>query len=46
METDRAIYGFKYIERALELGAIQRLLISDNLFRSHDLEKRQYYVLS
>jgi protein pelota len=30
---DRAFYGFRHVQRAAELGAVDTLLLSDNLFR-------------
>lgn len=33
MEPDKAFYGKKHIERAIESMAIEMLMISDSLFR-------------
>ncbi|KAK6191506.1 hypothetical protein SNE40_003175 [Patella caerulea] len=43
-DPDRAFYGFKQIEKAANLNAIEVLLVSDELFRSNDVQKRQRYV--
>lgn len=40
----RAFYGPGHVFAANELGAIQTLLISDNLFRINDVAKRKKYV--
>ncbi len=40
----RAFYGPGHVFAAAELGAIQTLLISDNLFRINSVDKRQRYV--
>ena len=37
----RAFYGPGHVFAAAELGAIQTLMISDNLFRINSVEKRQ-----
>lgn len=34
----------KHVEKAVEAYAVETLLISDALFRSHDLEERMKYV--
>jgi len=43
-DPDSAFYGLKHVERANEKKAIETLLISDNLFRSKDLNTRKKYV--
>lgn len=44
MDADRAFYGFKDVERAAELGAVDVLMVSDGLFRSSDVAERKKYV--
>uniref|UniRef100_A0A0N5A5L5 Protein pelota homolog n=1 Tax=Parastrongyloides trichosuri TaxID=131310 RepID=A0A0N5A5L5_PARTI len=41
---EKAFYGPKDVIKANELLAIETLLISDSLFRSHNLEERKKYV--
>lgn len=41
---DKATYGPKSVDKALELAAVETLLISDSLFRSKDIQKRKRYV--
>jgi len=43
-DPSRAFYGPGHVLAAAELGAIQTLLISDNLFRIKHVEKRQKYA--
>lgn len=43
-DSDRAFYGVKHVEKAVDLQAIEVLLISDELFRSQDVQKRKRYV--
>jgi protein pelota len=43
-DASRAFYGPGHVFAAAEVGAIQTLLISDNLFRINSVEKRQRYV--
>nr|CAG4634818.1 EOG090X07BV [Alona affinis] len=43
-EPSRAFYGWKHVTRANEAQAIDTLLISDNLFRSQNVEERKQYV--
>ena len=40
-ETGTVTYGIESVKRALEIGAIDILLISDNLISVEDLEKRE-----
>jgi len=42
-DEDKAIYGLKHVETAIENGAIDTLLISDSLFRSNDVQLRRKY---
>lgn len=45
-EPDRAFYGFKHVEKANQLQAIEILLISDHLFRCKEpLERKRYVAL-
>jgi len=41
---DKVTYGPKSVEIALREMAVETLLVSDKLFRAHDIEKRKYYV--
>lgn len=43
-DPDRACYGPKHVEVAHERLAIQTLLITDELFRSSDVETRKKYA--
>jgi len=43
-EPNRAFYGFKHVMKANESQAIDTLLISDNLFRSQNVNERKTYV--
>lgn len=43
-DSDRAFYGVKHVEKAVDLQAIEVLLISDELFRSQDVQKRKRYI--
>eukprot|EP00053_Salpingoeca_punica_P009830 m.88437 g.88437 ORF g.88437 m.88437 type:complete len:423 (-) comp15185_c0_seq1:143-1411(-) len=43
-DPDRAYYGYRHVLHANELNAIDTLLLSDVLFRSHKLEERRKYV--
>lgn len=43
-DQDRAVYGIKPVEKAASLQAIEVLMVSDELFRSSDIKKRQRYV--
>ncbi|CAI9718220.1 protein pelota homolog [Octopus vulgaris] len=43
-DPDRAVYGIKPVEKASDLLAIETLMVSDELFRSRDIPKRQRYV--
>lgn len=39
-----AWYGPKHVQKTIEMGAVDTLLITDTLFRSHDLQKRKEYI--
>jgi protein pelota len=43
-EPDRAFYGFKHVQAAIENQAVDSLLITDELFRTSTPEMRQKYV--
>ncbi|KAI5780033.1 eRF1 domain 1-domain-containing protein [Geopyxis carbonaria] len=43
-DEDRAWYGAKEVKKAVELGAVGTLLVSDELFRSNSVEERRRYV--
>lgn len=43
-DPDRAFYGVLPIERAADMQAIEKLLITDELFRSQNLQQRLRYV--
>jgi len=44
VDESRAVYGQRHVEAANESQAIQTLMITDGLFRSQDLKKREMYV--
>lgn len=43
-DPNRAFYGVRHVELAFQSGAIETLLISDELFRAKDVATRQRYV--
>ncbi|KAI9086210.1 hypothetical protein K1719_031664 [Acacia pycnantha] len=43
-DSSRACYGAKHVEAAHEMAAIETLLITDDLYRSSDLETRLKYT--
>ncbi|ORY37071.1 protein pelota [Rhizoclosmatium globosum] len=43
-DPDRAFYGFRHVEMAAEKGAVNTLLLSDDLFRSNDIVTRRKYI--
>ncbi|KAK6501887.1 Translation factor pelota [Arthrobotrys musiformis] len=43
-DEDRAWYGPKEVERAIEKGAVATLLVSNSLFRSNKMQERRRYV--
>jgi protein pelota len=40
----RAVYGKNHVAAAVEMGAVQTLLITDGLFRTENVEDRNFYV--
>lgn len=44
VEQNKAFYGIKHVEHAMDAQAIDLLLISDSLFRSQDVKERKRYV--
>ena len=44
VDTDRAWYGFDHVVKANEQQAIESLLVTDELFRSSDVQRRKNYV--
>ncbi|KAI8988204.1 protein pelota [Mycotypha africana] len=45
MDPDRAFYGYQDVSKANERGAINTLLVTDELFRSADIATRKKYVV-
>ncbi|KAI8079940.1 pelota [Halteromyces radiatus] len=43
-DADRAFYGYDHVAKAHERGAIGTLLVTDELFRSADMDTRKKYV--
>jgi protein pelota len=43
-QPDRVTYGYGHVMAALEQGAMDKLLLSDNLFRARSVAKRRQYV--
>lgn len=43
-DDSRAIYGASFVKHACDMAAIEKLLITDSLFRSADVEQRKKYV--
>lgn len=43
-DPDRAFYGWDHVEKANERGAIETLLLSDNLFRNQNVQTRRKYI--
>lgn len=41
---DQACYGYKFVTKALATGAVETLLLSDNLFRHRETKTRLQYV--
>ncbi|KAF2355782.1 Translation release factor pelota, partial [Trinorchestia longiramus] len=41
---DRAYYGYKHVKRAANNQAVEGLLVSDSLFRSHNNDERRRYI--
>ena len=44
VDSGRAWYGYDHVRRALNSGAIETLLLSDELFRSPDVQIRNKYI--
>lgn len=43
-DDDRAWYGPKEVAKAVELGAVKYLMLTDSLFRSDDIAARKNYI--
>jgi hypothetical protein len=43
-QPDRAVYGYRHVARANDAVAIDRLLVTDSLFRSSSLPARRRFV--
>ncbi|KAJ3086319.1 hypothetical protein HK102_013295 [Quaeritorhiza haematococci] len=43
-DAARAFYGFKHVCKAAEQGAIETLMVTDELFRSSNLQTRRQYI--
>lgn len=43
-DPDRCTYGYNYVQAACEQGALETLLLTDNLFRIQNVQQRQKYV--
>jgi len=43
-EPDRAFYGIDHVEKANEMLAIETLLVTDDLFRSQDINTRKRFI--
>lgn len=43
-DDSRAWYGPKQVAAAVERGAVSTLLITDTLFRAHDIQMRRHYI--
>lgn len=43
-DDDRAWYGPKEVAKAVELGAVKYLMLTDSLFRSDDIAVRKHYI--
>ncbi|ODQ77746.1 hypothetical protein BABINDRAFT_163148 [Babjeviella inositovora NRRL Y-12698] len=43
-DNGKAWYGDKECAKAVEMGAVKTLLITDTLFRSDDIPKRKHYI--
>ncbi|KAL7749338.1 Translation factor pelota [Sorochytrium milnesiophthora] len=43
-DPDRAYYGLAHVQVAIDRGAVETLMISDNLFRSADVPKRKRFI--
>lgn len=43
-DDGKAWYGPKECEKAIEMGAVKNLLLTDSLFRSDDVNERRHYI--
>lgn len=43
-EPDRICYGKKAVELAIDSGAVESLLISEKLYKSHQVSERDYTI--
>ena len=43
-DPDRAYYGYKHVAHANNVGAVETLLVTDELFRAADISTRRRYV--
>lgn len=43
-DPDRSMYGLKHCQRSADMGAIDKLLVTDELFRSSDVAVRKTYL--
>jgi protein pelota len=43
-DSAKAFYGYEYVEKAAEFGAVETLMVSDALFRSADIQERKKYI--
>ncbi|KAJ3113544.1 hypothetical protein HDU96_003281 [Phlyctochytrium bullatum] len=43
-DTTRAFYGIRHVEMAAEKGAVETLMVTDELFRSVDIATRKRYI--
>jgi protein pelota len=44
LDNSKAFYGFEFVEKAAEFGAIATLMVTDSLFRSEDIDLRRKYI--
>lgn len=43
-DNDKAWYGVEECEKAIDLGAVKYLLITDSLFRNDDIQTRKFFI--
>ncbi|TPX47936.1 hypothetical protein SeMB42_g03035 [Synchytrium endobioticum] len=43
-DPDRAYYGFGHVNKAADLGGVEVLMVTDDLFRSADVPTRRKYI--
>jgi protein pelota len=43
-DPDRAFYGLAHVQQAVDQGAVEHLLITDDVFRNSDVNVRRMYV--